>query len=103
MTSGKFSQETEIIEILSNYYLDPKKRIVVVRVGSSILVLGITNESINLITQLSDESEPTQIDDFSKLLQSEGSKPSPPSEKKADLQSSLREQIKHRVERLKPL
>ena len=43
----------KMIEVVSNHYLGPKKSIAVVRVAGRVLVLGVSNESINLITQLS--------------------------------------------------
>jgi flagellar biosynthetic protein FliO len=42
------------IEVIANHYLGPKKSIAVVRVKDKTLVLGITDESINLITQMMD-------------------------------------------------
>ena len=44
--------KAKMIEVVANHYLGPKKSISVVRIGSRMLVLGVTNESINLITQL---------------------------------------------------
>ncbi|OFZ21032.1 MAG: hypothetical protein A2X94_06790 [Bdellovibrionales bacterium GWB1_55_8] len=46
----------KMIEVLSNHYLGPKKSIAVVRVAGRTMVLGITEESINLITQLGADS-----------------------------------------------
>ncbi|MDR3606768.1 MAG: flagellar biosynthetic protein FliO [Oligoflexia bacterium] len=48
--------KNKMVEVISNHYLGPKKSISIVRVGEKILVLGVANESINLITEL-DESE----------------------------------------------
>ena len=44
--------KAKMIEVVANHYLGPKKSISVVRIGTRMLVLGVTNESINLITQL---------------------------------------------------
>ncbi len=44
--------KSKMIEVVANHYLGPKKSISVVRIGTRMLVLGVTNESINLITQL---------------------------------------------------
>jgi hypothetical protein len=41
-----------LIEVLSNHSLGPRKSIAVVRVGGRRLVLGVTNENINLITAM---------------------------------------------------
>ena len=41
-----------LVEVLSNHSLGPRKSIAVVRVGGRRLVLGVTNESINLITAM---------------------------------------------------
>jgi len=59
---GKFTKtgmarKGKMIEVISTHYLGPKKSIAVVRVAQATLVLGITNESINLITRLSDSAE----------------------------------------------
>lgn len=48
----KLGQKEKIIEVVSNHYLGPKKSICVVKVAGRYLVLGISNESIQLITQL---------------------------------------------------
>jgi len=45
---------SKMIEVVSTHHLGPKKSISVVRVGGRTLVLGITNDSINLITQIED-------------------------------------------------
>lgn len=46
----------KLIEVLSNHPLGTRKSIAVVRVGGRRLVLGVTNEAINLITALDQES-----------------------------------------------
>jgi flagellar biogenesis protein FliO len=43
-----------MIEVMANHYLGPKKSISVVKVQGRLMVLGVTNESINLIAQLPD-------------------------------------------------
>jgi hypothetical protein len=45
-------QSSQLIEVLSNHSLGPRKSIAVVRIGGQRLVLGVTNEAIHLITQL---------------------------------------------------
>jgi flagellar protein FliO/FliZ len=52
---GLGGRNSRMIEVLSTHYLGPKKSIAVVRVAGRVLVLGVSNESINLITQLSGE------------------------------------------------
>ena len=46
-----------LIEVLSNHSLGPRKSIAVVRVGGRRLVLGVTNENINLITAVDGGAE----------------------------------------------
>jgi flagellar biogenesis protein FliO len=53
VTSGK-GRSKKMIEVISNHHLGPKKSIAVVRVAGNMLVLGITDDAINLITQISD-------------------------------------------------
>ena len=52
MMKGKFGAGGKLIEVEATHYLGPKKSIAVVKVQGRRLVLGITDESINLITQL---------------------------------------------------
>ena len=53
VTSGK-GRSKKMIEVISNHHLGPKKSIAVVRVAGNMLVLGITDDAINLITRISD-------------------------------------------------
>jgi flagellar biogenesis protein FliO len=46
--------KNKMVEVISNHYIGPKKSISIVRIGERVLVLGIANESINLITELDD-------------------------------------------------
>jgi flagellar biogenesis protein FliO len=46
------SQKGKMIEVVSTHHLGPKKSIAVVRVAGRMLVLGISAESINLITRI---------------------------------------------------
>ena len=143
---GRFARQNlgrqgKMIEVVSNHYLGPKKSIAVVKVAGRMLVLGITNENINLITQISgdaadDLESGTPIEDFasfggsrkgtgataggaaavfSDILTSETAKPGPvasPSRAPSPSLSnelaqtygpSVRNQIKSRLEGLKPL
>jgi flagellar biogenesis protein FliO len=53
--SLKKTRSKKMIEVISNHHLGPKKSIAVVRVAGRMLVLGITDEAINLITQISED------------------------------------------------
>jgi flagellar biogenesis protein FliO len=53
VTSGK-GRSKKMIEVISNHHLGPKKSIAVVRVAGNMLVLGITDDAINLITRISE-------------------------------------------------
>jgi len=81
-------RDARMIEVLSTHYLGPKKSIAVVRIAGRVLVLGVSNESINLITQLSGEDAGQALEgieglgldlaaapSFSNLLQKERGKP----------------------------
>ncbi len=60
-------RKDKMIEVLSNHYLGPKKSIAVVRVMGRTLVLGVTNDSINLISQM-----PGTAADGSDLMEADG-------------------------------
>jgi flagellar biogenesis protein FliO len=53
VTSRK-GRSKKMIEVISNHHLGPKKSIAVVRVAGNMLVLGITDDAINLITRISE-------------------------------------------------
>lgn len=61
---GLGARSSRMIEVLSTHYLGPKKSIAVVRVAGRVLVLGVSNESINLITQLSGEDAAAGLDNL---------------------------------------
>jgi flagellar biogenesis protein FliO len=61
-------RKDKMIEVLSNHYLGPKKSIAVVRIMGRTLVLGVTNDSINLISQISDASSGLSGDLNSELI-----------------------------------
>lgn len=101
---GKLGQKEKMIEVLSTHHLGPKQSIAVVRVCGKQMVLGIANESISLISQLTGsqdkEIEESELDaagtaTFSELLKSEKSKPAFP--------NGVRSRIRSRLEGLKPL
>jgi flagellar biogenesis protein FliO len=50
---GKLGQKEKMIEVLSTHHLGPKQSIAVVRVCGQKMVLGIANDSISLISQIS--------------------------------------------------
>ncbi len=49
-------RKEKMIEMVSSYHLGPKKSISVVRVAGRTLVLGVTQDSISLITQLAGDT-----------------------------------------------
>lgn len=76
--------KNKMIEVVANHYLGPKKSISVVRIGGRTMVLGVTNESINLITQLSESNSEQQNDsalstnfDFESLAMESAGIPAP--------------------------
>lgn len=98
-----FGNKEKMIEVVSHHYLGPQKSIMVVKISGKLLVLGVSQDSINLITQLGD-GESSEMDFagasgtvaaeppvFFEMLRSESSKP------------SIRSQVKSKVEGLKPL
>ncbi len=120
LSKFNLSKKENMIEVVANHYLGPKKNIVVVRVAENLLVLGVSNDSISLITQLTDStsqdfgletigiSEASALASktvnaqgagaiaagnpvFFEMLNSERTKP------------SIRSQIRSRVEQMKPL
>lgn len=55
---GSLGKKNEAwVEVLSTHHLGPKKSISVVKVMGRVLVLGVTEESINLISQLSGDED----------------------------------------------
>ncbi len=52
--SGQKKSKGPSIEVIANHYLGPKKSIAVVKIKDKTLILGITDESINLITQMNE-------------------------------------------------
>ncbi len=113
------AKREKMVEVVANHYLGPKKSISVVKVSGRTLVLGVTDEAINLITELDGlasermdlaEGEPSLLGegagatqagapqfDFASLIQTESQKP------KAAAPSNFRAQIRSRVEGMKSL
>lgn len=54
LPAGTAGGKGRLIQVLGNQYLGVKKSIAVVRVPGNILVLGIGNEQINLLTKIDD-------------------------------------------------
>lgn len=119
--------QQKMIEVLATHHLGPKKSIAMVKVAGKTLVLGVTNESINLISQIN-SNQVDSFDDlsvgFGDLLTDEHQKPSSGREVQAGklygasssrsgtssastpsstVGASVRSQIKSRLEGLKPL
>ncbi|MBI2712380.1 MAG: flagellar biosynthetic protein FliO [Bdellovibrio sp.] len=128
---AKMPKNEKMIQVVSTHHIDPKKSIAVVKIAGRLLVLGLSNDSINLITQFGESSDslsPADLSDsdltgsFGDLFQNENAKPlkSPfdgrsfhssngsssnsfdsPSE--PSLIPSVKSRIKSRLEGLKPL
>jgi flagellar biogenesis protein FliO len=49
---GRYGKTGKMIEVVSTHYLGPKKSIAVVKVAGRMLVLGVSQDNISLITQL---------------------------------------------------
>jgi flagellar biogenesis protein FliO len=114
VAGGQWGPKDKLIEVLSTQYLGPKKSISVVKVAGRTLVLGLSQDSIHLITQFpsspdaqdaADEAELVGLSpadaqgqvSFSDLLQEEKPSPIPLGSQGA------RSRIKSRLEGLKPL
>jgi len=52
LAKKKLIKERDLIQVISTHHLDSKKSLAVVKVAGRLLVLGVSNEAINLITQL---------------------------------------------------
>ncbi len=124
---GTLGKDPKMIEVVSTHYLDPKKSIAVIKVAGRLLVLGVSNESINLITQITEESSFDEIDDiqndrvlpqsvqpsvrrpsgnaqiFSDILYSEKEKPALGHLDSKAVIPNARSRIRSRLEGLKPL
>lgn len=115
MANGALLPKNErLIQVVSTHHIDPKKSIAVVKIAGRLLVLGLSNDSINLITQFGEEGDPFSGADlgekafaedapFTDLLRSEKLKPSLTESTGPSLIPSVRSRIKSRLEGLKPL
>lgn len=106
-TGMKFGKQAQVIEMVANQYLGPKKSISVVRVRGRLLVLGVSEESISLITELQSE------DEIDSMLDQEETKSAPrfvtaaPLKPTAPVSSpsagSFRDEIRRKMEGMKSL
>lgn len=102
-------KDGKIIEVVTSHYLGPKKSITLVRVAGRLLVLGVSSESIQLITELNDSLDrhldESDLDDFSDVLSAEKVKPSlgPTVHSQIAKSDGVRSMIRSRLEGLKPL
>ncbi len=55
MNTGKLHYKDKLIRVLACNYIGVKKNISIVEVAGSILVLGITNDNIRLLTKIEDK------------------------------------------------
>ena len=86
LITRSLGKPAKMIEVVATHYLGPKKSIHVVRVAGRTLVLGVSDGSINLITEFQGDAQPAealvpQTGDFlaalgEELAQESGGKPS---------------------------
>ncbi len=67
LAKGKLGGGSKVIEVVSTQYLGPKQSIAVVKISGRTLVLGVSGDSINLISQLGSESDLAESDDIDGL------------------------------------
>lgn len=96
-TNGKLGGFEKMIDIVSTHHLGAKKSIAVIRIKDRLLLVGITDESINLIADLGDEGEHALNEDFNEILKNENPVQIP-------VESlGIRNRIKEKVDKLKSL
>jgi len=111
LVNGTRKKTAKLVDVLSSHYLGPKKTITLVRVAGRILVLGVTDSSISLITEIHDGKydekysglEDAKATDFSDLLSSEEIKPTPQQFTADPTNGGVRSMIRNRMEGLKQL
>ncbi len=54
----KKNRAGDLIQVLEKCYISPKKGIFIVKVGSKLLALGVTETQINLLSELDSNPEP---------------------------------------------
>jgi len=109
---GRTISNDGIIEVLASHYIAPKQSIVVARVKDQILVLGVTNDNMSLITQI-DGDEQAGLDRIDEIVEKNigpelGASPirfgNRGSAKSASSRpDSFRDHIKQKVGQMKPL
>jgi|GEM_PF-932299 flagellar biogenesis protein FliO len=95
ITHGALKQEGPSIEILGSHSIGPKKSLVTVRVVQKVLLLGVTEQSIHMISEL-----PSESNSLNSLESTDAS-----FEETLNVQSEtgIRSRIRSRLEGLKPL
>ena len=115
LTGGAILRKPKMIEVVANHYLGPKKSIAVVKIQGRALVVGITDENINLITRFEEEfTSELDMDEGSSPLSGAGATAAGTARfgdlLKSEVTSSVRtptlsarEQIRRKMEGLKNL
>jgi flagellar biogenesis protein FliO len=84
-------RDKKYIDIISSHYFGPKKSIVITRVFGKLVALGITDQSIQVISEVDDDFDRTEKSNIASDSFSD------------HLISSTRNQIKNKLETLKSL
>ena len=95
ITHGALKQEGPSIEVLGSHFIGPKKSLVTVRVAQKVLLLGVTEQSIQMISELPSESN--------SLNSLESTDASFEETLNAQSETGIRSRIRSRLEGLKPL
>jgi flagellar biogenesis protein FliO len=61
LATKRLIKDPNMIQVVSTHHLDTKKSLAVVKIGGRLLVLGVSNEAINLITQLPGEGADSEV------------------------------------------
>lgn len=88
------------IEVVASHYLGPKKSIAVIKVMNRTMVIGVTDEAINLISDMSEsevEESPDETLSFGALLEEKKELPKPIRSQSSSM-SDVRERIKRKLE-----
>lgn len=64
LAKKSLSKNRDMIQVISTHHLDPKKSLAVVKVAGRLLVLGVSNDAINLITQIPSDGADGGVLDF---------------------------------------
>ena len=92
---GSLKQGGPSIEVLGSHFIGPKKSLVTVRVAQQTLLLGVTEQSIQLISELPVETAQSSGSDTQDLSFEETLN--------AQSETGIRSRIRSRLEGLKPL